>query len=422
MSYAQRQIDSRSRKNTGLELFLSVNPLPERLERVAREIAVELQSQLDQLAERWYARMTSQPELERWAVPELRRGGVENARRDIGRELAGLQEGRALPVSAPREVIDSARLAETSGLPLWACVQAYAVQWEAWSDAVEARPLERDERFTLLRAGSEYLFAYADRCARWVELEYTRARDRRLRSEEQVRMQLVRDLLEGKAVDSSQLAYGLDGWHLAVIAAGTEGERVLYELSTQLEAQLLCVAADTATWWGWLGANRKSLDEVDRQLQSLTLPAGVRLAIGEPGDGPAGFRRSHVQAQYAARISNRRNERTVLHSEVALVALATADFEQAKWFVSRELGPLAGDDRRARVLRDTLRAYFTAGQTGSSAAMALGVHERTVGNRLRAAERLTGRSIHSRRAELDTALRIHHLLHDTQPAVPDEMR
>jgi hypothetical protein len=361
--------------------------------------------------------MTSNPELEPWTVPQQREGAIENARRDIGRELAALGEGRTLPVSCPQEVIESARLAEPYGFPLWACVQAYhtghAVQWEAWSEAVEAQRLERDARFALMRAGSEFMFAYADRCARWVEIEYTRARDGRLRSEEQRRMQLVRDLLEGNAIDTTQLDYALDGWHVAVIASGAEGERVLRELSARLEAQLLCVAADTATWWGWLRPPQTRLEAVDHRLRSLSPFDEVVLAIGEPGEGPAGFRQSHMQARYAAGIGNRRDQGATRYGDVALEALATADLVQARWFVSRELGPLASDDRRAKILRDTLRAYFTAGQRGSSAAIMLGVHERTVGNRLRAAERLTGRSIHGRRAELETALRIHTLLQDT---------
>jgi hypothetical protein len=383
------------------------------------EIAGELQSQLDELAERWYEEMATIPELEPWADPELREGGIENARHEIGRELAGLCEDRTLPVSRPQELVDSALMAEATGLPLWACVQAYrtghAVQWQAWCEAVEAQRLEPAERLALLRAGSDYMFAYADRCARWIELEYTRARDRRLRSEEQLRMQLVRDLLEGKPVDSSQLGYSVDGWHLAVIASGTEGEPVLLELSARLEAQLLHVAADAATWWGWLRPNQIGNDIIDGRLRTLSLPGGVVLGTGEPGEGHEGFRRSHIQAQYAAKIGSRRDQAMTRYGEVALEALATSDLEQAEWFVSQELGPLARDDRRAKILRDTLRAYFVAGQTGSSAAVMLGVHERTVGNRLRAAERLTGHAIQSRRAELETALRIHALLQDAQP-------
>jgi GGDEF-like domain/PucR C-terminal helix-turn-helix domain len=409
-------------------LSLSVNPLPNRLDRIAHELGRELQLEVGRLSELWYERMAATPELERWLSLEVREGSLENARRDIGREIAGLLDGRTLPDSCPQEVIDSAQLAAASGFPLWACVQAYraghAVQWQAWSDAVGARRLSRTDRQALLGAGSEYMFAYADRCSRWIEQEYTRERDRLLRSEEQVRIQLVRDLLDGKHGDSEHLGYDLDGWHIAVLAFGRDADRVLRELNGLLRGQLLSVAADAVTWWGWIRIAPMRPGEIDRALQSLSLPAGISLAVGDPRHGANGFRQSHRQARYAALIGARRDQAQTSYDDVALEALATADTEQARSFVSRELGPLAGDDRRAETLRNTLRTYFAVGQTGSSTAHVLGVHERTIGNRLRAAEKLIGRSVVRRRAELETALRIHALLQadDALAKSPSESR
>jgi hypothetical protein len=395
-------------------LSVSVNSLSRRLERIARELGGELESRLDDLAEQWYEQMTAIPELDRWSPPELRVLGLENARRDIGREISGLIAGRQLPSSCPAEVIESARMAEASGFPLWACVQSYrtghAVQWKAWSEAVEARRLEPDARRALLEAGSGYMFDYADRCARWVEMEYTRERESRLRSQEQLRIQHVRDLLEGKHGHSSQLGYELTGWHIALIASGHEADSVLEDIGRSFDAQMLSIVAEVLTWWAWLRPGRVRPGLIERLVRSLSLPPGVSLAIGEPGDGPEGFRQSHLQAAHAAAVGARLGTPTTRYDDVALEALVLADLERARAFVSRELGPLAGDDRRAQTLRNTLRAYFAAGQTGSSTAVILGVHERTVGNRLRAVETLIDRSVLARRAELETALRIHALL------------
>ena len=72
----------------------------------------------------------------------------------------------------------------------------------------------------------------------------------------------------------------------------------------------------------------------------------------------------------------------------------------------RELGPLADDDERSELLRDTLAAYFATGQNAASAAAALGVHDRTVLYRLRTIEERLGRSILERREELGVALRL----------------
>jgi hypothetical protein len=419
VSSEERQVDSGNPQSGGVELSVSGKPLRSSLQATAREIAGELDGQLDELAERWYERMTAIPELAPWSVPGLRPGAIENARRDIGHEISRLRTGRAPPSRCPEEVIESARLGEASGFPLWGCVQAYrtghAVQWEAWSEAIEGRGLDSDDRVALLRAGSEYMFEYADRCARWVEAEYTRRREKRMRSEEQLRIQLVRDLLEGRGGDGTPLGYQLDGWHIALVAVGAEGDRVLRDLGVRLDAELLSVAADAITWWGWLRPRRMIPGEIDRCLRALTPPAGVMLALGDPCEGPPGFRQTHMQAQHAAAIGARRGAGATLYADVALEALGMADREQARWFVSRELGPLAGQDQRARTLRATLRAYFSAGQNATSAALTLGVHERTIGNRLRATETLLGRPILHRRAELETALRIHALQEQDQP-------
>jgi hypothetical protein len=166
--------------------------LPDRLETVAFEIAVEIRGSLEQLAERWYRRMAEVPELVSWRRSDVRAVVLPHARIDIGRELDGLVNRRELPSSCPAEVIESARLAAVNGLPLWAALHAYrmghAEQWQAWNDAVEGRTLQAADRRALLRVGSDYFFAYADRCMRWMETEYQRVREMPMRRQEQRRV------------------------------------------------------------------------------------------------------------------------------------------------------------------------------------------------------------------------------------------
>lgn len=82
----------------------------------------------------------------------------------------------------------------------------------------------------------------------------------------------------------------------------------------------------TAAWIGTRDpiASRR-LDDLRFDLQ--TAP-GVRIAIGEPGGGIAGFRQSHDEAAQARRIAElaARPPGTVTrYSQVALAAIATAD-------------------------------------------------------------------------------------------------
>ena len=126
---------------------------------------------------------------------------------------------------------------------------------------------------------------------------------------------------------------------------------------------------------------------------------GVRLALGEPGSGLDGFRRSHEEAAQARRVASlagRPPGAITRYRQVALRALATADLPRAREFVQRELGPLAADDDVSLRLAGTLRAYLDEQASRSRAAKRLGIHENTVSYRVRQAEELLGRRVDER--------------------------
>ncbi len=254
-----------------------------------------------------------------------------------------------------------------------------AAGWDAFYAEVEALELSDTERRALIRRGSRYLFDYSDRCAWWVSTRHLRERDRRLRSEEHRRIQAVRDLLDRGDPELEPLGYRLDAQHLGVIARGETAEAAVHALAREMGGPFLAVAADRDTWWAWLHWPADLEATARRRLLHFRPPAGTSIAIGGPSPGRDGFRE---------------------------------DEARARSFVTRELGELADDDERTAILRETLRAYLAVAQNGSSAAALLGVHERTVANRLRAIEQRLGRPVSTRHAELDTALRLYELLHD----------
>ncbi len=133
---------------------------------------------------------------------------------------------------------------------------------------------------------------------------------------------------------------------------------------------------------------------------------GVQLAVGERGNGAEGFRVSHREAVATHRLARAGQQPLTLHADVALLTLTLQDPRAARAFVQRELGPLAAGDERAAVLRETLAAYFAAGQNAASAAATLGVHNRTVLYRVRSIEERLGHPIAARREELAVALRL----------------
>jgi DNA-binding PucR family transcriptional regulator len=161
--------------------------------------------------------------------------------------------------------------------------------------------------------------------------------------------------------------------------------------------------------WGWLGSGKAPDDAEWRALVRTDPPAGTCIAIGVAEHGSRGFVRSHQQASAARRVALATGQSLTTYHEVALEALASRDADAARAFLECELRPLAGDDKADR-LRETLRAYFAAGQNAAAAAAMLDVHEQTIAYRLRAIEKRLGYPAAMRRAELETALRLERLL------------
>ena len=92
--------------------------------------------------------------------------------------------------------------------------------------------------------------------------------------------------------------------------------------------------------------------------------------------------------------------------DIAVRALATADVDQARAFVARELGPLASRDETNRRLAATVRTYLDENGSRGRAARRLNVHENTVAYRLRQPEEILGRSVDKRTLELRVALAV----------------
>ncbi len=314
-------------------------------------------------------------------------------------------DGRELPPLAAEE----ARQAAALGIPLSAflhvCRIGQRLVFEEALTAADALIDDRELLSAVLRSASTWLFEWFD----WLTVRETEAyeqeRDLLVRDRERRRQRLVRELLDGDTADGDQLGYALERDHLAVVAWGQNAERGVRELARRTGLELLAVPGSGATTWGWLGGADIGTAEL-RAVRAFAPLEGVQLAVGERGNGAEGFRVSHREAVATHRLARAGQQPLTLHADVALLTLTLQDPRAARAFVQRELGPLAAGDERAAVLRETLAAYFAAGQNAASAAAALGVHNRTVLYRVRSIEERLGHPIAARREELAVALRL----------------
>lgn len=382
------------------------------------EIAANLTMRLDELVERTFANMRR--EIPAWMrEPPLDEETRGFTRSSILAELEALRSG-VLPESCPPVDLYGARRGAEASTPLALLLDGYRAghqaQWEAWSDEVEARDLDAPRRRALLARGSRFFFAYASRVSGFVTDAYEAERQRTTPGADQRRLHVVKQILAGDDTDAAALGHSFDNPQLGFIAWGPNARAGAEAFAKAIGPPRLLVPLTDEVIWGWLSPAETN-DEPSRPgFGSFDPPSASRLAVGERHEGVQGFRHTHFQAEAAYRAGRGLARSLILYRDVALEDLTTRDRRAADAFIAAELRELDGDDIRSQRLRETALAYFRAGQNAKAAAAELGVHQQTVGERLGAIERATGRPVVERRGELEIALRVRCFLARSQAA------
>lgn len=286
--------------------------------------------------------------------------------------------------------------------------------WQTWAQFTDEMIDDRSLHRTALSMSTRQMAAYTDSVCEQLTGAWTETRRRRRRGIDVPVQELIRRaLFESPAAAAAALAelgYTADDLHLAIalplayepdeVEALARRLRLAYAATT-----LVADGPDVTTIWLGLGRSATAAAvERTRMLIDVTGPVGV----GDIAAGVDGFRRTRQQAVDALRVAVL-DERPGItrYRDVALLAVLCADESRARELVRAELGPLAGDDDIAVRLRETVRAYLTAGESQVVTARRLFIHEKTVKYRLTQAEDLLGCKISDRRSELGAALMVH---------------
>jgi PucR C-terminal helix-turn-helix domain/GGDEF-like domain len=324
--------------------------------------------------------------------------------------FAGIKrsEERSLPL--PAVLLTQARLAARNGISLDTVLRRYFAGYTLLSDflmqeAEDGDLLEGVALKRLLRSQAT-LF---DRLVAAVTEEYAREAGSRLDTAEQRRAERVERLLDGELLDTFELAYEFDAYHLGAIAAGPGAGEAIRDLAKTLDRRLLLISRGEGAVWAWLGARHRIDPAEFERLVSQSWPTQVSLAIGESGQGHAGWRLTHQQARAALPIALRSSQPLVRYADVALLASMLQDDVLVASLRELYLAPLEQERDGGEVARETLRAYFAADRNSSSSSAILGVSRQTVTNRLRTIEQLLGRPLNSCAAEVEAILRLEEL-------------
>lgn len=263
-----------------------------------------------------------------------------------------------------------------------------------------------------------YLDAVLARIVEQYLVERRQWQARRLRRQWQIVQSLLDDSFgEGEAAASTALGYDLARRHLAAVVTGGAGSERRDEEGLDPDS-LLAVARTLAERFGaghalslsagpglvytWIPVGESIV------LDGIEVDPGVRVALGAPAVGTAGFRLSHQQAQWTHALVRRLPAPPAVASygELAALTLLRDDPAQLRAFAAHQLGELTRRDHETAILRETLRVALAEGLNASSAARRLNVHKNTVLYRLRSAEQLLGHPVAEQRLELELALRV----------------
>ncbi len=322
----------------------------------------------------------------------------------LGYGLACLAEGQERDPLVPPVLLTQAQLAVRSSVSLDTVLRRYFAGYSLLGDSLVTEAEAVGLKGGMLKAMMREQSTVFDRLVHAIGEAYRSEEAGRIESAERRRAKLVDRVLAGQLIDHSALAYDLEAFHLAVVAAGPEAARALRELATRLDRRLLLVTRGDAAVWAWLGGRLSFSERPLEEALASDWPAAIRLGLGEPAEGILGWRLSHRQAQAAFAVALRCGEPAARYGDVALFASMLQDDLLVSSLHRLYLEPLACDSDEGATLRATLRAYFAARRNVSSAASALGVSRKTVNRRLRAIERRLGRQLHTCTAEVEAAL------------------
>lgn len=373
-------------------------------------LAERLRERRPEIEQATLLRVRAVSALPRGSGPEYAEGlrGAVSAGLDYG--LTGIERGEQAAPPIPEALLAQARLAARSGVSLDTVLRRYLAGHTLLDDflieeAERAEPLVPAELKRLLRSQA----AIVDRLLAAVSSAYVEEAEQRSRGTASRKAERIERLLAGELLDAPELGYDFDGWHLAAIAPGAEGEQRLRRLAESLDCRLLLCPRGEGTCWAWLGSRRRFDPAALLDTASRLTVAGHAVSIGEPGKSLAGWRLTHRQAAAALLVAQRRGGGAVRYGDVALLAAVLQDDLLASSLRRLYLEPLEGERDGGAALRETLRAYFAAQRNVTSAAAALDLDRNTIARRLRRVDRLVGRSVVGPAASMEAALALHEI-------------
>jgi len=374
------------------------------LERARSELAERLRERRGEIVEALLTRTYAIADPKEAADPEYVQGlrAAVSAALAIG--LAAVEHGEERAPSVPVLLLAQARLAARNNIPLDTVLRRYFAGYTTLGDFI----VQEAGEMSLGEAGLKRILrdqaVFFDRLVVAVSDEHGREASSSCGGSAQRRADLVKRLLDGDLLDGTSLGYEFDVVHIGLVATGDGTLDAIRSFARTVDRRLLLIPHGEVVW-AWLGGRRVPDPHDLERLISSFMPANVCLALGEPGQGLAGWRLTHLQASAALPIAVRGPKSLVRYADVALLASILRDSLLTDSLHYLYLKPLEGERDGGAVFRETLRCYLDARENASSAAATLGVSRRTITSRIRTIEERLGKPLSACAAEIEVALR-----------------
>ena len=268
-------------------------------------------------------------------------------------------------------------------------------------DFLEELELAEGLSVRVARYVATVFFDYIEWITQYVFQAYESERERWIGAEGNVLSSTVNQLLDGDdepdpfetEAFEAETGYRLDRTHLAAILWSQDSavgladiDRAARSLAVALRAVSAPVitAADRSTVWMWIPfAGTPPRTDSAATATQVSLPPNLRVAIGLPGTGVTGFRRSYQQARSAYDVASTvpRAEPVVVgygDRGIAVVSMMARDLPSTRAWISDVLGPLAQDTPNAQILRSTLSEFLSSGESHVRTAERMVLHRNTV--------------------------------------------
>ncbi|ORA77680.1 transcriptional regulator [Mycolicibacter kumamotonensis] len=287
------------------------------------------------------------------------------------------------------------------GLDESAVLDAYRVgtnvAWRSWMQTAFTLTRDPDELRELLDVTSRSLTSFIDATIAGIGEQMQREREALTRGTHAERRETVALILDGATISrqraESRLGYRLEQHHTAAVIWGDDSTTNLADLDAAAEVltrteggqRALSVLASAATRWVWVpGPAGPDLASVAAAVDKLP---GVQIAVGTTVAGIDGFRRSHLDAVATQRVMVRlgSTQRVARFTDIELVALVSADPEQADRFITHTLGDFASADSE---LRQTVLTFIHHQCNASRTAEQMFLHRNTLLRRIARADEL----------------------------------